>query len=380
MSESKCREASLAMREGVHDKVYNIWTHEVEGGYAVFATWGRRGQTLQQGMKCRPTSPEEADKVFEKVLAEKLAKGYSRVEGSSGSLAASGLSNAVPPGKTKERQPHAADETGRPYLPQLLNPLTEGEAEALIRRCDADHWGCQEKKDGHHKLIIKAKDEITILNKQGKTSTCAAEIVEYAKTIIGDFVMDGEACGPDFFAFDLLSRNGTDYRELTYAHRYQQLKNVIGGPNGWPIHLLPIYTGDKNIRRIIEDLKSQNKEGFVLKDMLARHTAGLDHQAQFKMPWVAQCSAIVVQRNEQRSVALALYREDGAGICVGNVSIPSNQEIPSPGDVVEIRYKNWVPSGALYQPCYLGKRDDVLQSDCTFEKQRLRVKPGVDSE
>jgi hypothetical protein len=43
---------------------------------------------------------------------------------------------------------------------------------------------------------------------------------------------------------------------------------------------------------------------------------------------------------------------------------------------VEIRYLYCTgPGGSLYQPIYLGERDDMPVSDCTVERQQLKYKP-----
>ena len=59
----------------------------------------------------------------------------------------------------------------------------------------------------------------------------------------------------------------------------------------------------------------------------------------------------------------------------GNVTIPPNHPIPGIGRVVEIRYLYVTgPGGSLYQPVYLGERDDVGPEECTAEAQRLKYK------
>jgi bifunctional non-homologous end joining protein LigD len=80
---------------------------------------------------------------------------------------------------------------------------------------------------------------------------------------------------------------------------------------------------------------------------------------------------VVLKINARRSVEVAL-----GGQSAGNVTIPPNHAIPSVGQVVEVRYL-YVASagGALYQPIYLGVRDDVRAEDCTAEKQHLKFKP-----
>jgi len=51
---------------------------------------------------------------------------------------------------------------------------------------------------------------------------------------------------------------------------------------------------------------------------------------------------------------------------VGNVTIPSNHEVPQVGDIVEVRYLYYFRGGSLYQPVYLGKRSDLEKSDVNY--------------
>ena len=66
------------------------------------------------------------------------------------------------------------------------------------------------------------------------------------------------------------------------------------------------------------------------------------------------------------------------GKSVGNVTIPPNHDIPEIGQVVEIRYLYVMRvGGSLYQPVYLGIRDDVGIADCTVEQQGIKYRPAA---
>ena len=57
----------------------------------------------------------------------------------------------------------------------------------------------------------------------------------------------------------------------------------------------------------------------------------------------------------------------------GNVTIPPNHDIPTPSSVVEVRYLYaFRQSGAVYQPCYLGEREDIESSECTVNYRAQR--------
>ena len=58
----------------------------------------------------------------------------------------------------------------------------------------------------------------------------------------------------------------------------------------------------------------------------------------------------------------------------GNVTIPPNHTAPESGNVVEIRYLYAFPdSGRLFQPAYLGARDDIPPEECTVGQLEFKV-------
>jgi bifunctional non-homologous end joining protein LigD len=61
---------------------------------------------------------------------------------------------------------------------------------------------------------------------------------------------------------------------------------------------------------------------------------------------------------------------------VGNVTIPPNKEIPALNSIVEVRYLYAYEGGSLYQPTYLGPRDDLRVEDCGIAQ--LKYKKAVE--
>ena len=96
--------------------------------------------------------------------------------------------------------------------------------------------------------------------------------------------------------------------------------------------------------------------------------------AQLKYKFYATLSAVVAKVNPQRSVEIRLLDKDGWQPA-GNVTIPANQKVPVVGAVVEIRYLHaYRESGCLYQPTYLGVRQDVEAHECVASQ--LKFKSG----
>ncbi|MGD0465002.1 MAG: DNA ligase, partial [Tepidisphaeraceae bacterium] len=89
-------------------------------------------------------------------------------------------------------------------------------------------------------------------------------------------------------------------------------------------------------------------------------------------------SCIVAGANgSRRSVKLEL--SDGSRrIGIGNVTISPNHPIPAVNQIVEVRYLYAYPGGSVYQPVYLGKRDDVDPAACTIKQLKFKSSNGVD--
>ena len=120
---------SLYFREGSSDKVYHAQiAPDGDDLYSVNFQYGRRGSTLQTGSKTTaPVALVQAKKIFEKLVAEKRAKGYT--DGESG-VPYSG-------GNLENRRFE--------YTPQLLNYIDEPAMLEYLRHPD---WLMQEKVDG----------------------------------------------------------------------------------------------------------------------------------------------------------------------------------------------------------------------------------------
>ena len=78
--------------------------------------------------------------------------------------------------------------------------------------------------------------------------------------------------------------------------------------------------------------------------------------------------------NPKHSIDLELLPEHGWQTA-GNVTIPANQPLPQPADVVEVRYLYAFPeSGVLFQPVCLGIRIDMTAAECGTSQ--LKFKPS----
>ena len=291
----------LVCSENGSDKEYRVQLEQEGDGYVVNFQYGRRGQALKSGTKTsKPLEHATAKKVFDKLVAEKLAKGYVDT-----GEASSGFTKAI---------------VNRPagnFLPQLCNAIPEDQLSFYL---NSDEWGMQEKMDGERRSIQMSQGGGVVgLNRRGLVVDLpegVASSVAWLYRHLAPCVLDGEIIGDKFYVFDIFPYESEDFEVpvvLPLSERYQRLSNI--------------------------DIFFKN---VVL---------------------VESVSCLVIGINAQRSVKLGLY-DQGDLIQAGNVTIPPNHDIPQSGDVVEVRYLYAYKGGSLFQPVYLGKRTDVVEAAC----------------
>lgn len=359
-------QVTLYCQQGNSDKVYIIDKVAAGGGFVVNFAYGRRGSTLTTGTKtAQPVSETKADRIFSKLQSEKMAKGY--FEGSTTSTYAGVATNA---------NPTASQPTG--INVQLLNPVEDAELDALLRD---DRTGAQEKFDGKRIALVLDNGEIYGVNRTGlrcgipesfvKSLKNLAALVEQIFSIsLEQVILDGEAIGDDFFAFDLLEINNEDFRAKSYLERYKRLKAVLyAGSVNPPVANLfcsDLIVGETAKREFFEQAKANNLEGVVFKNTNAAYEAGRPNSggSQRKYKFCCEATCLVSGQNgAKRSVSLQVESVDGSMRDIGNCTIPVNFPIPNAGDLAEIRYLYAYPDGALYQPVYKGLRQDKTAPD-----------------
>jgi len=128
---------------------------------------------------------------------------------------------------------------------------------------------------------------------------------------------------------------------------------------------------------VCNQLRSENAEGVVFKRCEAAFTSGRPNSGgdQFKFKFVETASVIVLKLNQRRSVAIGLWG-DAKLVPAGNLTIPVDQPVPDVGDIIEVRYLYAIPgSGSLFQPVYLGPRDDIAAAECCRDQLKFRKAP-----
>ncbi|MBB5033797.1 RNA ligase family protein [Prosthecobacter vanneervenii] len=345
---------TLYFREGPSDKVYQASIAPKDDGYHVHFAYGRRGATLNTGSKTQtPVAYSIAKDIYDKLIREKMAKGYKP--------GAEGVVTPPPESPNKHTSIHC----------QLLNPLHEQQLDQML--LNPDYW-MQEKLDGRRLLIKKDGDQITGINRLGFPTAIPETIAHDAAQYPRDFLLDGEAVGDTFHAFDLLTIGSEDMRPLGFAVRYLRMRDMLNAFDHPHIRLVevifPCETADR-----LQEFKREGKEGVVFKHKDAPYSPGRPNSggSQLKYKFHETASFIVTKVNGKRSVSLILF--DGEKVRqAGNVTIPPNHDVPEPGTVVECRYLYaFKESGSIYQPVYLGARPDIRAAECTTSQLKYKA-------
>ena len=336
-------EVSLFFQQGSSDKEYHIQLEKDNGGYLVNFQYGRRGSALKSGTKtATPVSLPEAQKIYDKLLNSKVAKGYS--QGATTSQQFSG--NPLAP-KTVHR------------LPQLLNMVFT--AKEFI---NDDSYLAQEKMDGERRMVVTTPNGTMGLNKKGQEVPLPNKIIDSIDDVC---TIDGEIIGTRLYAFDILELNGQNLEGEPCIERISTLNTLKFG-DGVKVVGTAYNTEEK--QELFDKLKREHREGIVFKKKDAPYTHGRPHSGgnQLKYKFYKTATFIVANITPgKRSVGLELL-DNGNMVFMGKVTIPPNKDIPNVGDFVEVRYLYAYKGGAIFQPTYLSKREDSDLTDATIEQ------------
>ena len=251
--------------------------------------------------------------------------------------------------------------------PQLLNTIEESDA----RLYAASHnWVTQEKHDGERRMIFRKAGKLSASNKLGFETMLDSRIEPAFVSILKPFTVDGEQVGDTFFAFDLLVVDGIDMRQRSYQERYAKLSEWL--PKHPSVKLVESFYHDATI---IDTLKAKGAEGVVFKRLTSNYEEGRPNSGgnHFKFKFQNTASFICTGQNgSKNSVHVALLDENGNEVPMGKCTIPANQKVPAAGTIVEVRYLYAYRGGSIFQPCYLGERNDILRAECKTTQLKFK--------
>jgi len=351
---------------GTSDKVYIINLDRASDGWSVVAQYGRRGGALATDNKTKngPVDYEAAKKIFDKVVREKIAKGYVRQAGE-GARAPVTVSDAdyIKVATSYGAAPSAEDEDSI-RSQELLTEIGRHEAMDLIE--DSDYW-MQDKSDGHSRGVVKIGGVIFGLNKLGKRVPLPAELHEELSQIkLRTFHIDAELVGQKLVARDILNADG-DLHELPYEQRFERLVKAIYRDLHRDFKFISVvktWDGARNKGMAFEQQMEERREGVVFKLRSAPHRAGRNGQHK-KFKFIKTLSAITGKPRATGKDSVEIFLIDGAKlVSVGSVSLIGKGNIEE-GVVVEVAYLYASAGKRLIQPRLLRKRLDVTKGEAT---------------
>jgi bifunctional non-homologous end joining protein LigD len=339
--------------------VYRIQLKEEPSGWTVNFQYGRRGSSLTTGTKTtKPVPYVNAKKIYTKVVNEKADKGYRP------------KSNP----NTQSKVIDFTDSRDTEIRPQLLNEIDGDDLEKYLSDPD---WCAQEKYDGRRRMLLKDADNIVGANRKGLTVDISDKI-KFDMLLLDDSFLfcelDGEILSDDcVMLFDLLCLN------LTYKERYEELVGMFTDYKFDALKLVETAWTEQEKRAMLKRLIDDNAEGIVFKNIHSLYKPGRPNSGgdQLKFKFCATASCIVVKTNAtKRSISLAVYDDIGLYVQVGNCTVYPNQDIPTAGSIVEVKYLYYFPGGSLFQPVLLGTgdctRDDIDTVDCKLSKLKAK--------
>lgn len=356
MSDQNEKSIYLFLTEGSSDKEYHVHLRPKGGGWVVDYANGPRGRVGQSKPKTPdPLNFADARTVFDALVKSKMKGGYTEdVKGIRFTNTESG----------KGASGHVQQ------LPTSIDKAT------ALRYNGDDAMALQEKANGQRRTIQVRDGVVRGINKLGLyvniPETWAKEFLA-----LGTATIDGEQVGETFHAFDLLHYGSDDLRSKGFKHRYKRLEGLVAMTTGLipSLQLLKAEFTTVDKRAKLAAIEASNREGVVYKEVNAPYEGGRSSSV-FKYKLLESATCIVLMKNQQRSVELALLDSRGKPVSVGNVTIPENLAIPAANDLWEVQYLYFNPGGGFEQPVSLGPRNDILHAEAVFG-QVSRLKPGV---
>ena len=333
-------------------------------GFLVNTRHGPRGRATVLGTKTpAPVALEKALKLAARVVADKVSGGYTPDVG----------------GVAFVDTPLAGRSSG--WVAALLEPV-EAFPESLEQLLLDDGWLACEKIDGERRAVEVTAEGVVGINRRGLWVSVPQPWTTALSQLPAGTVLDGEHVSDTFHIFDALQIGTTDLRGYGYSARVAALHSAflaVDADAASRVSLVPVVAGERAKRDLLASVERAQGEGLVLRHRDSPYTPGRSPFAR-KHKLLESVSCVVSAHNEGRRSVRVSLQEAGVLRDVGSVTIPVNHSLPAIGDVVEIRYLYLYESGSLFQPVYLGPRNDLVQADCTIDQvTRIKLKTVADS-
>lgn len=344
------------------------WWSATVDGETLTVSFGRAGTTGQIRVK-NLKSHGAACEQFDKVLTEKLTKGY---------VWSDQPSQAIQPGVVAPTRAVSVPEV----RPMLAEEIKSDLGKALEKYAADDNYVFQGKVDGHRVMLHIGDDgALTVLGRGGQNSQHAPRFAQatYARHLAqlpAGTVLDGELVGDIFWLFDLPLHAGEGAvpkvidLDSPYSDRLAALEDLFDAwrPSSW-FRLLPTAHDKVTKLELAAKWLKAGGEGVMVKDIRGEYQPGKRVGTVLKAKFVrsADCVVTGVGVGGKDNYELGLYR-DGKLVVVGQCS-SIGKDAAKVGDVIEVRFLNVGGDNRLYQPRMIGNvRRDKTAAECVFSQ------------
>jgi bifunctional non-homologous end joining protein LigD len=342
---------------GSSDKEYRIQIVKAGDGYNVLFQYGRRGGTLSDGTKTKEPVPlEEAERIYQGLIREKLGKGYIAPTASE---LQSGSASVAP-------KPLPKDVSRTPYVNEELVEIDEEMGEVHLLK--DSRYVMQIKLDGHFRDAEKRADgSIISYNKLGEAKPFPPAVEQaLAKIPLDTFFLRGELIGDLYIPVDMLFKNGVDLAGETYEKRFVELGLATDGTDIKPVQT---WWTEKDKRAGIALCRKRRTEGVCFKLKSAKYQGKRSLHMKLKFLKSATCKILALAVKGHDNARLGLF--DGKKwieVC-GASMIGKDKRIIKVGSLVEVSFLYATEGNRLYQPRIKELREDVAESDVTLARQ-----------
>lgn len=374
-------QVALECRVGTSNKFYVIQIQEevTAAGteYQTIGYSGGIGSALKQQPKYKGASLRAAEADRDKLEKEKRKKGYVDHIVAAG-VAVRGMPSSAPiyggasvASATSAPSPTAV--VGK--VPMLATPIkTEAELEGHM--VDSDSI-MQRKYDGERAVISIRRGAISATNRDGIVRAISSEVEGELKKLwaLTDFnddretVFDGELLRTgEFVIYDVITLRDNDVTQLSYFERYSAVEEMLINHQGF---LAETAWNEADKRALLAKAIADGWEGLIVRLGSATYVHGRTKVLLKWKLWATATARVLTANGTKRSVSISMLNDVNDEVPVGNVTIPVNHDIPECDTLVEVRYLYITKGNILYQPTYLGARDDVHECDKIADCRQL---------
>ena len=372
MSDNIIESIKLFFQVEPSDKVYNATLLKTSKGYTVSVEWGRRGTRISTGTKIVDASLEKAQKAYDKVVKQKMDKGYQVATTDSQSSKESSAKSDNSEAKTRFA---VRERVG--VVAQLLNYAEEEDLEQLFTD---PNILAQQKFDGMRMIIHVRENDVIATNREGQETSLPKAIGQAASVAPVGTILDGELLSAPhtYWVFDLLAWADEDLQNQPYVERHGKLTKQKKLFANKKIALVPSAKTETEKRKLYQDLQKQKAEGIVFKCCDAPYTSGRPASAgpQLKHKFV-KAAEVIITENVGNAYQMVLIDDAGKTQEVGKMYSGTTNEVRKKLDkmlskketvIAEVRYLYATKDSILFQPVFVRLRTDKSSGDCVLSQ------------